>query len=248
MGYPELDRDESIILEAKNVKFKSISFDARLTTRRIILIDSRKNIIPPQEILLATIWKVEAGENAIRDHLLTLTVVNNAGEKDQIVLTFPRLAGAERKRECNDWARKLQGLIHPSAPGAEPADQTEYESREKQEISPTGRGEVAGRRPVKKRIETARPRGKIVDQAPATPMPPEKTAEQPPLTPRPGDKTPAKAPVAPKSPVKIPEQTPVTPVETSSLPSGIFCLRCGNRVPGRIDLLQPLRVPDETTG
>ena len=94
MGYPELDRDESIILEAKNDKFKSISFDARLTTRRIILIDSRTNIIPPQEILLATIWKVEAGENAIRDHLLTLTVVNNAGEKDQIVLTFPRLAGA----------------------------------------------------------------------------------------------------------------------------------------------------------
>jgi len=108
MGYPELDRDESIILEAKNVKFKSISFDARLTSRRIILIDSRKNIIPPQEILLATIWKVEAGENAIRDHLLTLTVVNNAGEKDQIILTFPRLAGAERKRECNDWARRLQ--------------------------------------------------------------------------------------------------------------------------------------------
>ncbi len=192
MGYPELDRDESIILEAKNVKFKSISFDARLTSRRIILIDSRKNIIPPQEILLAAIWKVEAGENAIRDHLLTLTVVNNAGEKDQIVLTFPRLAGAERKRECNDWARKLQGLIHPTP--AEP-DHTLREGQEPLEKhKPEIQRETAGRHPVKKKIEVARPLSKITE------------------------------PVRPPAP-------PVVPVETSSLPSGIFCLRCGNRVP-----------------
>ena len=153
MGYPELDRDESIILEAKNVKFKSISFDARLTNRRIILIDSRKNIIPPQEILLATIWQVDAGENAIRDHLLSLTILNNAGEKDQIVLTFPRLSGAERKRECNDWAKKLQNLIHPSAAGRVPADRmvTEPKSGEKQETYPSGKGDIASRRPVKKK-------------------------------------------------------------------------------------------------
>ena len=191
MGYPELDRDESIILEAKNVKFKSISFDARLTNRRIILVDSRKNIIPPQEILLATIWQVDAGENAIRDHLLSLTILNNAGEKDQIVLTFPRLSGAERKRECNDWAKKLQNLIHPSTPGKMPTNQlaSEPEPGEKQETHPPGKGDMTGRRPVKKKIEIARPLSKIV------------------------------------------EQTTVTPVEISSLPSGVFCSRCGNRVP-----------------
>jgi hypothetical protein len=185
MGYPELDRDESIILEAKNVKYKSISFDARLTNRRIILIDSRKNIIPPQEILLATIWQVEAGENAIRDHLLSLTVLNNSGDKDQIILTFPRLAGAERKRECNDWAKKLQSLIRPST-----AETELPEIQEKYETAPlTGKGEISGRHPVKKKIETARPLNKIVEPA------------------------------------------SVTPIETSSLPDGIFCSRCGNRVP-----------------
>jgi len=62
MGYPEPDRDESIILEAKNVKFKSISFDARLTSRRIILVDSKKNIIPPQEILWQPSGKLKPGK------------------------------------------------------------------------------------------------------------------------------------------------------------------------------------------
>jgi hypothetical protein len=47
MGYPELDQDESIILETRNVKFKSISLDAILTDKRIILIDSKKNVMPP---------------------------------------------------------------------------------------------------------------------------------------------------------------------------------------------------------
>jgi hypothetical protein len=191
MGYPELDRDESIILEAKNVKFKSISFDARLTTRRIILIDSRKNIIPPQEILLATIWNVEAGENAIRDHLLTLTVVNNAGEKDQIVLTFPRLAGAERKRECNDWARKLQGIIHPPPAHQEHGAKEGSEPEPLEKHKPPVRREMADRHAVKKKIEVARPLSKITE----------------------------------------PTRPPVVPVETSSLPSGVFCSRCGNRVP-----------------
>lgn len=193
MGYPELDLDESIILEAQNVKYKSISFDARLTNRRIILIDNKKNIIPPHEILLATIWNVEAGENAIRDHLLSLTVINNAGEKDQIVLTFPRLAGTERKRECGDWAKKLQGLIRSPDENVIPdQDESSKELFEKHEPSPSPvREERSAGRPLKKKIEIARPLNKIVEPVPKS----------------------------------------VKPVETSSLPSGIFCTRCGNRVP-----------------
>ncbi len=117
MGYPELDRDESIILEAKNVKFKSISFDARLTNRRIILVDSRKNIIPPQEILLATIWQVDAGENAIRDHLLSLTILNNAGKRTRSSSPFHGYPGRNGngsamtgQRDCRVLSiRQLQG-------------------------------------------------------------------------------------------------------------------------------------------
>jgi hypothetical protein len=211
MGYPELDRDESIILEAKNVKFKSISFDARLTTRRVILIDSRKNIIPPREILLATIWKVEAGENAIRDHLLTLTVVNNAGEKDQIVLTFPRLAGTERKRECNDWARKLQGLIRPTPAEPERTARKGSGPEPLEKHKPEIQKEMTGRHPVKKKIEVARPLSKITE-----PSPPLSKITEP--SPPPGK-------------ITEPSRPPLVPVETSSLPSGTFCSRCGNRVP-----------------
>ena len=92
MGYPELDHDEPIILESRNVKFKSISFDAILTNKRIHLTDSKKNVIPSQDITLATIRNVETGENAIRDHFLILSVVTDAGEKHQVVLTFARQA------------------------------------------------------------------------------------------------------------------------------------------------------------
>ena len=90
MGYPELDRDESIILETRNIKFKSISFDAVLTNKRIILTDSKKNVIPYQDIALSTIRNVEAGENAIRDHFLILAIITESGEKHQAVLTFVR--------------------------------------------------------------------------------------------------------------------------------------------------------------
>ena len=111
MGYPELDRDESIILETRNIKFKSISFDAILTNKRIILTDSKKNVIPSQDIALSTIRNVEAGENAIRDHFLILAIMTDSGEKHQSVLTFVRQAGGERKRECSEWAKKLKSLI-----------------------------------------------------------------------------------------------------------------------------------------
>ena len=64
MAYPDLYNDESKILEAKNIKVKSVSFDAVLTSRRLILLDSKKQMVPPQEILLATLKNVDSGENA----------------------------------------------------------------------------------------------------------------------------------------------------------------------------------------
>ncbi|HUW86604.1 MAG TPA: hypothetical protein VMV55_06980, partial [Methanoregula sp.] len=111
MAYPDLDRDESIILETRNIKLKSISFDAILTSKRIILTDSKKNVLPSQEISLETIRNVETGENAIRDHFLILTTITGTGEKHDTVLTFLRQSGGERKRECNEWAKKLKSLI-----------------------------------------------------------------------------------------------------------------------------------------
>jgi hypothetical protein len=199
MGYPELDQDESIILETRNVKFKSISLDAILTNKRIILIDSKKNVLPPQDIPLTSIRIVEMGENAIRDPFLLLILSTVTGEKHQLVITFSRLAGAERKRECNEWVKKLDSLREAIVPDSYPADiPVQVEEPElKSEVSapapapaPT-RTVIAGTRPVKKKIEISRPLSKIIEKSPVSPV----------------------------------------PVETSSLPSGTFCSRCGNRVP-----------------
>jgi hypothetical protein len=195
MGYPELDQDESIILETRNVKFKSISLDAILTNKRIILIDSKKNVLPPQDIPLTSIRVVEMGENAIRDPFLLLILSSVTGEKRQMVITFSRQAGAERKRECNEWVRKLDSLREAMVPDSYPADipvQTEEPEPQPEVASPTpARTVIAGTRPVKKKIEISRPLSKIIEKSPVSPV----------------------------------------PVETSSLPSGTFCSRCGNRVP-----------------
>ena len=195
MGYPELDRDESIILETRNVKFKSILLDAILTNKRIILIDSKKNLIPPQEISLASIRIVEMGENAIRDPFLLLILRHATGEKSQMVITFSRQAGAERRRECTEWVKKLESTRPAPLPDTAPADLTVKggEPLKKREVSPAAQTGVPGTRPVKKKIEIARPLSKIIEKSPVSPV----------------------------------------PVETSSLPSGSFCSRCGNRVPVR---------------
>jgi len=193
MGYPELDHDESIILETRNVKFKSISLDAILTNKRIILIDSRKNAIPPQDISLASIRIVEMGENAIRDPFLLLILSTITGEKRQMVITFSRQAGAERRRECNEWVKKLDSLRPAPVTDFVPADLPVQvgEPLKKFEVSPPAQTIVPGTRPVKKKIEIARPLTKIIEKSPVPPV----------------------------------------PIETSSLPSGTFCSRCGNRVP-----------------
>jgi hypothetical protein len=213
MGYPELDRDESIILETRNIKFKSISFDAILTNKRIILTDSKKNVIPSQDIALPTIRNVEAGENAIRDHFLILAIITETGEKHQAVLTFVRQAGGERKRECSEWAKKLKSLIPGPIVAAPPADiPVSYgEPGIKSEVQTPVQGGATTTRPAKKKIETALPLGKITE----------------------------KTPVAPK------------PKETSSLPTGSFCSRCGNRVPFKSTFCNhcgtPIKHPSERT-
>jgi hypothetical protein len=197
MGYPELDQDESIILETRNVKFKSISLDAILTNKRIILIDSKKDVLPPQDIPLTSIRIVEMGENAIRDPFLLLILSSVTGEKRQLVITFSRLAGAERKRECNEWVKKLDSIRESMVPDSYPADIPMQ--AEEPEITPEvsapapvpTRTVIAGTRPEKKKIEISRPLSKIIEKSPVSPV----------------------------------------PVETSSLPSGTFCSRCGNRMP-----------------
>ena len=198
MAYPDLYHDESILLNAQNVKVKSVAFEAILTNRRLILVDSKKHLIPPQEILLATLRDVEEGENAIRDPTITLSLITSSGATRQMILTFTKTSGGERKRECDDWIRILKQHLSPvfqhplqqdSPPSAEPHQAPEHE----EPVPP--RSEVGGAPTIqapKKKIEISRPMKKIADSVPAMPK----------------------------------------PIETTSLPTGSFCNRCGNRYPG----------------
>jgi hypothetical protein len=203
MAYPNLYSDESIVLNAQNVKVKSVSFEAVLTTRRLILVDSKKHLIAPQEILLATIRDIEVGENAIRDPTITLSIITTTGATRQMILTFSKLGAGERKRECDEWVKVLrQGISsavqHPIMPDR-PVSEAAYASPAPEiHAAPAPVNVEASASPAaastpKKKIEVARPGPikKIMDAPPAVPK----------------------------------------PVETSTLPTGSFCNRCGNRVP-----------------
>ena len=114
MAYPDLYNDESVLLNALNVKVKSVTFEAVLTTKRLILVDSKKHLIAPQEILLATLRNVESGENAIRDPTITLSLITNSGATRQMILTFFKASGGDRRRECDEWIRLLKQNISPT--------------------------------------------------------------------------------------------------------------------------------------
>ncbi|WAC04473.1 MAG: hypothetical protein OS112_08380 [Methanoregula sp.] len=193
MGDPELHGDESIILKTPNVFVKSIPFEAILTNKRIILIDRKKELLPPKDILLATMRSVEASENAIRDQILTISIITNSGETRQVVLTFSREAGGNRKRERDEWAKALKQHTTSSFQQAirNVIPSMDKEQKKKPQEPPSQKIEITSRPAGKKEIDIVQPIKKIVETT----------------------------------------QLPPVPVETSSLPAGSFCSRCGNRVP-----------------
>ncbi len=186
MGYPDLKSDESIILTAQHVKVKSVPFELVLTNRRLIIIDSEKNVVPTQQIPLITIRNVMIGENAIRDPVITLTILTDTADTRELALTFAMQTGGERRREAGEWVKELKKYIAEASsypvemmPASQPA------------VQPP-RQDYAGSSGIKKKIEVSRPIKKIVVDT---------------------------------------DHLPPKPVETSTLPEGSFCGRCGNRIP-----------------
>ena len=114
MDDPELQGDEQILIRTQGVHVKSISFEAILTNKRIILVDRLKNLLPPKEIPLATIQSIEGGENAIRDLVITLGVITKTGGARQMVLTFSRAGGGNRVKERDEWVRHIRAHLTPS--------------------------------------------------------------------------------------------------------------------------------------
>jgi hypothetical protein len=193
MGYPELKSDESIILTTQDVKVKTVPFELVLTNKRLIIIDSKKNLVPTQTVPLVAIRNVSLGENAIRDPVITITIQAGTTDSREMALTFARRAGGERKREADEWQKVLKTQAGAAArdAAAAPVPLPDQEPATVTDATGQGQAGVAAGPGIKKKIEIVPPMKTIVESA----------------------------------------YFPPKPVETSSLPEGSFCPRCGNRVP-----------------
>ncbi len=260
MIYPELYSDERIILRAQNVKVKSILLEAVLTTHRLILIDPKKNSIPPQEINLATLKNLETGENAISDPTITVSIIPISGNPFQVVLTFSKNNGGERRRECDEWARTLRQSVPPTVP--HPVTQTAprmaaKSAPESQTPVPHPVTQTAPRMAAKSAPESQTPVPHPVTQtaprmaaksAPESqtpvPHPVTQAAPRAAMNPAPESQTPVSrrgeiphiSPSEKRDDIPRPiivESAAAMPVhgEPTSIPTGLFCNRCGNRLP-----------------
>jgi hypothetical protein len=222
MGDPELYNDESIILKTPNVFVKSIPFEAILTNKRIILVDRKKDLIPAKDILLATIRDVEPSENAIRDQIITLSIITNTGGTRQVLLTFSRQAGGGRKRERDQWVKALRELTSSPLQKAIRKVIPAFEQEQKtiqHETTPSPRIEITSRPGVKKEIEGAFPIKKIVETIYTPPKPVETTS--------------------------LPSGFFCTKCGNRVPPESVFCNRCGTKVvaPEQMVVTEPATQP-----
>jgi len=109
----KLDSDENLLIRAQAVHVRSKSFEAVLTSKRIILKDIIENLLPQKEIPLATLKSVEPGENAIGDQIITLALLTKTGDSRQMVLTFSPESGGNRNKERDEWLRLIKDHLTP---------------------------------------------------------------------------------------------------------------------------------------
>ena len=208
MGDPELRNDETVLVRTQAVYVKSIPFEGILTNKRIILVDRAKNLLPPKEIPLITIKEVEPGENAIRDQILTLSVMAKTGETRQMILTFSRQAGGNRIKERDEWARiirentatSFEQVIRKVIPGSvQPPRKLEPPAQPPRAAAPASP------------VQPAAPAERITPAKEPSAVPPlRRIIETPPVAP----------PQAPPA-----ARQPAPPVQNQ------FCSQCGNKVP-----------------
>jgi DNA-directed RNA polymerase subunit RPC12/RpoP len=209
MGDPELRSDESVLLRTQGIFVKSIPFEGILTNKRIILVDRVTNILPQKEIPLVTIKDFQAGENAIRDQIITLSVLAKTGETRQMILTFSRQAGGNRIKERDDWMKVLRGstsssfeqVIRKIMPGA--------------------------RQSPKKSTLVTPPRIEIISSPVSQNVP---AAEKTSVKKKGEDSAPVKR-IIKTSPDSFFSSSASKTTDVLPSGSGPYCTRCGNRVP-----------------
>lgn len=207
MADPDMHSDESIILKTPNVFVKSVPFEAILTNKRVILIDRKKDLIPAKDILLATVRDIESGENAIRDQIINLSIITTTGETRQVVLTFSREAGGNRKRERDEWVKALKQHTSSSFQQAirKVIPVFDQEPQPKPQETPVPKIEIASKPSAKKEIDAVQPLKKIVETSNAPPKPIETTS--------------------------LPEGSFCSACGNRVPVGSVFCNRCGAKIP-----------------
>jgi hypothetical protein len=209
MGEPELRSDESVLLRTQGIFVKSIPFEGILTNKRIILVDRVTNLLPQKEIPLVTLKDFQAGENAIRDQIITLSVLAKTGETRQMILTFSRQTGGNRIRERDDWMRVLKENTSSS-----------FEQVIRKVMPGIGQS-------PKKTIRAAPPRIEIISSPVSHKVPPTEKTE---VKKEGEDIAPIKK-ILKTSPAPSSSSPAAKEFDASPPGFGTYCSRCGNRVP-----------------
>lgn len=131
MGKIDLQSEEVIVRETNSVTVRSIPLDAILTTRRLILVNSRIDAPLQKNIPLASIRDIRMENDTGKDPAIILSIMTESGSIRQMIITFPQLGGIRRNAECGEWVQSLEdrttstrAVAHvstqmPTKPGAE---------------------------------------------------------------------------------------------------------------------------------
>ncbi|OPY35741.1 MAG: hypothetical protein A4E35_02312 [Methanoregula sp. PtaU1.Bin051] len=113
MAEPYLDKGEAFIATAHRISVDFVLYDMMLTTGHLILVDNSSLRFELRKIPLRTILSVAAGKVTTGEPVITLSF---SGEDDSeplpsMNLFFTQQAAEQRKRERDEWIRKLMEQI-----------------------------------------------------------------------------------------------------------------------------------------
>jgi len=100
---------EFTILTTHGVSSNGVLYSMILTTRRLIIVDSGETRSEPRTIPLVLLQSATAADGFGGEPLLLLTLGGMAGtgESGTVNLSFPQHFGEDRRRERNEWIKKL---------------------------------------------------------------------------------------------------------------------------------------------
>jgi hypothetical protein len=244
MGGLYLETGESIVLTADRVSIDGISFDAILTTRRLILMDSRHARSEPRTIHLAAIESVRSGKAATGEPVIIIAYQKQDGNvPENTIIVFSQEPLENRKQDRDLWMQKFielsisgrEGSVHTAVPPA----------RKPEGMNPSTRRWVAP--------EIIRPhheRSQMTDASQKVEIIPDDLLEPQIFTVKP-----APSPMAPKPGPDIPEegdgdlnflastQTTDTPITTNEAPGSQGRLERESEEPGQSTVSTVPEVP-----